>query len=150
MDIKAHTTPANLDKYSFLWSEARLIIAAVALFIGGVPPVIYFNPFSGLYGPVSSLLHLAWIISGLASVYMLYRWNSIGKTLFGKKEKNDMYAFFVSVISGINLGLTGILGNNIGMSIASSRFVFAIVGLLYLASAGYLWKRWKAHSQKIF
>src|SRR3989344_2566175 len=30
----------NLERYSFLWSEVRLIIAALALFLGGVSPLL--------------------------------------------------------------------------------------------------------------
>jgi len=54
------------------------------------------------------------------------------------------------VVSGINLGLTGVLGNNIGMSITSNQFVFIIVGLLYLATAYHLQQRWNTSGQKIF
>ncbi|MEK7519813.1 MAG: hypothetical protein AAB581_01020 [Patescibacteria group bacterium] len=148
MDIKEHTQPDKLERYSFLWSEARLAIAALALFLGGIPPVFYFLPF--LYGITSPLLHLAWVISGVASVYMLYRWNTNGRMLFGGKEPRDLYAFFVSVVSGINLGLTGLLGQNIGMSISSSKVIFLIVGVVYIVAAYHLWKRWKASGEKMF
>lgn len=137
----------SLVRYSFLWSELRLIIAAIALIFGGVPPAIYFFPT--FYPVVSPLLTLAWIISGVASAYLFYRWNA-KKTLFGKKEQKDKYAFFVSVISGLNLGVAGLLGRNIGMSISSSKIIFFLVALIYLASAVYLYKRWNAYKQKLF
>src|SRR3989344_6701391 len=117
MTTQDFTQPAQLERYSFLWSQARLLIAAVALFIGGVPPVLAYNPIPGLYGLVSSLLTLSWIISGVAALYLAYRWNANHQMLFGGKAQRDTIAFFISVVSGINLGLTGVLGNNIGMSI---------------------------------
>jgi len=153
MDLKEHTTPNNLVKYSFLWSIARLVIAAVALFLGGYPPAMYLVSnlgLSGLYSITGSLLSLAWIISGVVAVYLGYRWYTGGQTVFGGKEKLDVVAFFVMIVSGINLGLTGLLGNNIGMSISSDKLVFIIVGVIYLATAGYLMKRWKESGEKLF
>jgi len=150
MEQKKLTNPDQLEKYSFLWSEFRLIISAIALFIGGVPPVIAFNPFPSLYSPIGSLLSLAWIISGIASAYLLYRWKNNKKMLFGAKNPLDTYAFFVSIISGINLGLAGILNRNIGMSISMNRTVFALVAIIYLAAAVHLYKRWVKRNNKLF
>jgi uncharacterized membrane protein YuzA (DUF378 family) len=149
MNINHHTQPAQLERYSFVWSEVRLVVAAVALFLGGVPPVLYFGPVA-MYGLLSSLLKIAWLISGVASVYMLYRWNNNGRQLFGGKNSKDMYTFGVSVVSGINLGLVGLLGSNIGMSISSSKLIFWIVGIIYLVSARHLWKRYSKSGGKIF
>jgi len=143
-------SPHKLERFSFLFSEARLLIAALALFIGGVPPLLAYNPSPSLYSPLSSILTLAWILSGIASAYLFYRWYSGNKTIFGSKRTLDTAAFFVSIVSGINLGLTGILKNNIGMSISSNQTVFVIVGILYIASAGYLYKRWLEHGKKLF
>ena len=148
--VHHHTQPAQLEKYSFLWSEARLIVAALALFLGGVPPIMYLAQVLGLYNPLYSLLTMAWILSGLASAYMLYRWNMNGRKLFGAREPKDMYAFFVSVISGLNLGFAGLLGTNIGMSISSAYPLFIAVGVAYILSAVHLNKRWREHGQKIF
>jgi uncharacterized membrane protein YuzA (DUF378 family) len=147
MDIKKHTQPDQLERYAFLWSEARLPIAAVALFLGGVPPIIKIFAYSNL---VSSLLNLAWIISGVASAYLLYMWSTKGMKLFGGTDHRDAGAFFVSVISGINLGLVGIIGTNIGMSITMNQVVFAIVGILYLVSALHLFMRWNESGKKLF
>jgi hypothetical protein len=83
MDWKRYTKRKNLDKYSFFWSEARLLIASVSLFIGGMPVIFAFG-----YNPLfSSLLNLSWIISGLASAYLLYRWNQNHRKIFGAKIK---------------------------------------------------------------
>jgi hypothetical protein len=148
MNIQQHTSPNSLERYSFLWSEARLLIAALALFIGGIPPLVVFGPFPS--GLTSSILTLSWIVSGLASGYLLFRWLQGGKILFGGKVGLDRVAFFISVISGLNLGLTGVLGRNVGMSISSNRGIFVIAGLIYLVAAGYLYKRWKSSTQRIF
>jgi len=72
-----------------------LFIAAPALFIGGVPPVIAWNPSSGLYGVISTLLTLCWIISGVAEGYLIYRWNIDARILFGRNKTLDTVAFFV-------------------------------------------------------
>ena len=129
-----------------MWSEARLLIAAVALFMGGVPPVILFAPSVAAIG----LLKLAWIISGLASVYLLYRWMQNGQHVFGGKNPRDTLAFLVMNISGVNLGITGLLGTNIGMTISTSTTVFTVVAVLYLISAVYLYSRFAAHHNKVF
>lgn len=139
-----HMSSDKLERYSFLWSEVRLVVAAVALFLGGVPPITRFAP--GLSGT----LPLAWIISGLVSAYLLYQWNARGRRLFGGTTPLDMYAFFVSVVSGLNLGLVPIVGTNIGMSLSSNRGLLVIVGLLYLVAANHLYRRWNASGQKIF
>jgi len=146
MNWKKYTKRKNLDEYSFFWSEARLILAAVSLFVGGTPVIFAFG-----YNPVfSSLLNLSWIISGAASLYLLYRWNQNHRKIFGGKDQKDMIAFFISIVSGLNLGVAGLLANNIGMSISSNRFVFIIVGILYLFAARHLFLRWKEHENKIF
>ncbi len=150
MNIQEYNQPHKLERYSFLWSEVRLLVAALALFLGGYPPVMYFLGTPALYGILTVLLKLSWIISGVASAYMIYRWNGNGKMLFGNKNSKDTYAFFVSVISGINLGITGLLQVNIGMSITRSDAIFLLVGIVYIVSSVYLFKRWKANGEKIF
>ena len=149
MDIKEHTQPAKLERYSFLWSEVRLVIAAVALLLGGIPPALYLLPIPALYGLIIVLLKLAWIVSGAASAYLLYRWYIGGRKVFGGNDMKDNVAFFVSVISGINLGIVGLLGTNIGMARTSNYIVVVIGALLYLAAAYQLYTRWKSHGEKI-
>lgn len=149
MDIDEHTQPERLERYSFLWSEARLLVAAVALFIGGVPPIFKITPL-GLYGIVGSLLTLAWIISGITSAYLLYRWHTGGKMVFGKKDTLNTAAFLIMAISGLNLGIAGLLNTNIGMTISSNQAVFVVVGLLYILSAAQLYRGWNASGQKLF
>lgn len=146
MDIKEHTHPDKLERYSFLWSEARLIIAALALFLGGVPPALLLLPIA----LTLLLLKVAWIISGLAAGYLLYRWYKNNQMIFGGKGPRDTTAFFVSVVSGINLGLAGLFGRNIGMTISSNPFIFMLVGVLYILAAVHLYRRWKATGEKVF
>lgn len=142
MNIQAHTQVEQLEKYSFVWSLARLFIAALALFLGGIPPIWKITPYS-LMGIVSPLLTLCWLISGLASVYLVYRWYQKKQTVFGGKNKLDLIAFFIMIITGFNLGLAGLINTNIGMSISSNKIVFIITGIIYLITAGYLIKRWR-------
>src|SRR4029078_265297 len=104
--------PNQMEKYACLWSEVRLVIAALALFIGGIPPAVKF----GILAPGSAILTLAWIVSGLAAVLLAYEY-FVHRKVFNTKKPHDMLAFLILVISGINLGLVPILGRNIGMSI---------------------------------
>lgn len=151
MNLNEHTTPESLERYAFLWSEARLVSAAIALFLGGIPPILkIFGYMSPLYGLVSSLLVIAWVISGIVSGYLIYRWHKGGQLLFGGKDQKDTAAFFLNVVTGFNLGFAGLSGTNIGMEITMNQIVFLIVGILYLATAVYLWKRWKAHGERLF
>lgn len=139
----------QLDRYSFWWSEVRLVIAAAALFMGGVPPIysLFHSPAS--WGIITNLLTLCWLISGAAALYLLYRWSK-NKMLFGHKQTQDTAAFFITVVSGINLGLAGLIKRNIGMSIFSNHIIFIIVGILYLWAAYHLYNRFQSHGEKIF
>src|ERR1700752_932621 len=137
----------SLDRFSFLWSEVRLVVAAVALFLGGVPPLLKFGGLPA--GTASTLLQAGWGISGLASVYLLYRWMQ-AKRVFGSSRMSDPWPFWVSVLSGINLGLVPVLHKNLGMSIWSGKLVFIVVGLVYLYCAYYLYNRWKGNGERVF
>jgi len=150
MDIKQHTTPNMLEKYSFWWSEARLVLAAVALLLGGIPVIFAIFPIPGLFGLVGMFLKLAWIISGVASGYMLYRFWTGGKKVFGGTKQKDVVAFWFSVVTGLNLGIAGLLNMNIGMNIASGRIIFFIAGILYLLVAWHCYQRWNASGKKMF
>jgi hypothetical protein len=130
-----------------MWSEARLLLAAVALLMGGVPAIFLVMPGSPL---TLSLLHLAWLITGAATIYLAYRWHMAEHTLFGKKDSMDTFAYVVLLVSGINLGWVGVSGHNIGMSIWSGRFIFVVVGILYLWTAYYLWNRWNKAGKRLF
>ncbi len=149
MDIKEYTNPHTLEYYSFAWSEVRLIVAAVSL-IAGATPIIFTFVGGALSVFVFSLLKICWIISGAASAYLLYRWSVTGKKVFGGTDKKDMIAFFVSVVSGLNLGVTGIMGKNFGMLILQLNIVYALAGIAYLVCAWHLFTRWKAYGQKLF
>lgn len=127
-----------------------MVLAAIALFLGGVPVLRVVIPISFLAGLVGTILTLSWLISGVVSVYWLYRWNKGKKLLFGRRKRLDTVVFFIAVISGLNLGFAGLSGNNLGMIMSSSTSTFVIVGLLYLASAAYLLKQYRRHNEKIF
>ena len=137
-----------LDNLSFWWSEIRLAIAAVALFIGGVPPIFLFVQPS-LYSFVGLLLKIAWIVSGLSAGYLLYRWYDTGQKLFGHKDHRDMLSFLVLVLSGINLGFAGIFGQNLGMAITTSHLLFIVVGFIYIFAAWQLWNSYRTNKSRI-
>jgi uncharacterized membrane protein len=140
----------SVARYSFLWSQIRLIIAAVALFLGGKPPLFVLFGGANAGAILWPLVQWSWVISGVASLYLLYRWNLMGQKVFGTKDRKDTTAFFVSVVSGINLGLAAVIGRNIGMSISSNYIIFIVVGVIYLLSYLQLQKGWKKSGQKIF
>jgi len=141
----------DLDLWSFYWSEARLVVAAAALVLGGIPPIFYLvSAVPVLYGVVALVLKIAWFISGGVSVYLLYRWVRNSYMVFGRSDNFEIAAFLVSVVSGLNLGVAGLLGANIGMSISSNYLLFLITAAVYLVSAGYLWSRWSAYGRKLF
>jgi len=149
MDLNKLTKPDKLELYSFEWSLVRLVVAAATLILSGSVPIVY-RLFSYSFYPLYTLLNLSWIISGLSAGYLLYRWHNGGQKLFGKKDQKDMAAFLVMGVSGINLGIVGLLGTNIGMSISSARIVLVIVGVAYLASAYHLHQRWQENGKKLF
>ncbi len=144
---------SDLLRYAFLWTIARLILAAIALLIGGKPLItVLLSIVSLQHLPiVYAAITIAWLISGAASVYLLYMWHMHGKKLFGKHDAIDMGAFLLAALSGINLGVMGVTGVNLGISIVSGNYVaFLIMAILYLASAYHLYTKWDAHHQKLF
>ncbi len=128
-----------------------MLVAAVALFVGGVPVVYFIYPTGATVGLFAALLTIAWIASGITAGYLAYRWFKGGKRIFGKSDKVDLVAFLVSVVSGINLGIVGLGGQNIGMTFVSgNKVLFFITGAAYVWSAWQLWKGWKGYGKKVF
>lgn len=141
---------AALDRYAFYWSEARLVVSALALFMGGVPPVLMLNPFPALGGVLGNLLTLAWVISGVVSLYLLYRWLKNNKKLYGRVNVRDRVAFCITAVTGLNLGFAGIATVNIGMMYFSGAVTFTLTGLLYLVVALYQWQTWRKAGENLF
>ena len=102
---------------------------------------------------LAPLLSLAWLLSGVASIYLLYRWFTTGKKVFGGDDKKDSIAFLVMVITGLNLGYAAI-GTNIGMGFVwgsgIADLVFKATAVVYIVTAIYVWKRWKASGEVLF
>jgi uncharacterized membrane protein YuzA (DUF378 family) len=139
----------QLANYAFLWSEARLVIAAIALVMGG-PPVLLFFPFAPIYGLLVLLVKLAWIVSGVASLYLLYRWAGASWYVFDKANRGDVSAFVVMIVSGINLGITGIIQVNPGLSFFPA-YVFSLIGAGAYAWAAYrLYVKWQGSGRRVF
>jgi small-conductance mechanosensitive channel len=147
--LHRHLKPQELERYAFMWSEARLVVAAIALLIGGVPPIYLIAP-PAMFDIARTGLFVAWILSGITSLYLFFLWWQGGQKVFGKRDRKDMVAFLVLVVSGVNLGLTAVLGSNYGMSILSGRFVFFVTAVVYLLAAYHLYARWKSHGGKLF
>lgn len=149
MNVNEHTTPEKLERYAFLWSLARMVIAAVSLFFGAMPIAYKL----GGYSFAGTLLPLFWLISGAASIYLLYLWFQAGKKVFGGSDKNGTIAFYIMVITGLNLGYAAI-GNNIGMSLIwgmpIADLLFKATALIYLVVAYMMWKSWKANGEHLF
>jgi len=149
MDIKEHMQSDKLERYAFLWSMTRMVIAALSLFFGATPIIYHLSiGYSGL----SSLLQLCWLISGVASAYLLYRWFTGGQKVFGATDTKNKVFFLIMVATGLNLGYTAIdtnigMGLVIGMPIA--HLLFKATGILYLIVAYYLWTQWKENGERI-
>lgn len=150
MNINEHTTPQKLEKYSFFWSIVRMFIAALSLLIGGYPIVWKLFPISGMYRPILTLLMLCWVISGVAAGYLLYRWYKNNMMIFGGKNITDRVAFLILAMTGINLGVTGLIRQNIGMQIFHNSGIWTLAGIVYIITAVYLLNRWKNFGRKMF
>lgn len=138
----------ELERYAFIWSEVRLVLAGVALILGGIPFV--FLVFPSMYGVTAPLLKICWLVSGAASAYLGWRWYDKKMHVFGGKDNKDSVAFAILVVTGLNLGVTGIIGSNIGMSIIGGRVVFFVAGIIYLYVAYHLYNRWKKSGRQVF
>lgn len=151
MDIKEHTTPERLERYAFFWSLTRMVIAAFSLFFGAMPIVYKVAGFSSSI--VNSLLPLFWLISGAASIYLLYFWWKAGMTVFGGSDMKDKVLFLVMAVTGLNLGYAAI-GQNIGMGLFYSMpigdLIFKVTAIVYLIVAYMLFKRWKESGETLF
>jgi hypothetical protein len=142
----------SLERWSFLWSEVRLLIAAVALFIGGVPPLLYMAVNAPeLAETLVLVLKVSYLISGVTAAYLLYRWVVGGRVLLGRKNNMlDTVAFLVMTVSGINLGLVPLIGKNIGLSYVTNPMVLVVVAVIYIATAIYMFQRWQKHNDRLF
>ena len=70
--------------------------------------------------------------------------------MFGGKNSLNTTVFFVMVISGLNLGITGITGSNIAFSIFSSSLFLMPGAVIFLVTAVFLAVRWNASGKKLF
>lgn len=146
------TAAERIEYYAFMWSMARMALAAIALLLGGMPLAVYVSQLidaSFAYEIVRPLLSLSWILSGLAALYLLYRWSLNEYRIFNSTDRNKRIAIIVLIVSGINLSLTPILSKNIGISIAFGAPFYQLI--LYAGAAVYLWvlfslwTAWKKH-----
>ena len=148
--MNTQTNSDRLVRYAFIWSLVRLVIAAVSLFFGAMPAVYRVLGSGGLGG---SLLQLSWIVSGLATIYLLYAWYKGGYKLFGKSGNTPKILFLVLIVTGLNLGLAT-TGNNIGMGLiggfAFAGVLYKLTALLYLYVVYTLWNGWKANGEQLF
>ena len=151
MSLDKHTTPDSLEQYSFIWILLMLVLTAISLLVEATPIVnTIFESSSVLYGPISALLNLSWIISGFVSLYLMYRWNTGGKTLFGGKDKKDLYAFLITIVTGLNIGFMGLFDKNILMDLFYSSALYSIAGIIYLIVVFQLYTSWNKNNKKVF
>jgi hypothetical protein len=141
MDIKEKVQQRSLVEWAFMWNQARLIIAGITLVIAQQVPVLVYLPVLGRLA--SSFMVLAWLISGVAAVYLIYNWYTSGKTVFGGNDTKDVIAFWVATISGVHLGLAAIY-TNIGFAVTPD---FLIVPAMILAGLAYFWSAYRLHSR---
>lgn len=146
---KEHGTPEKLEYYAFMWSMARMLIAALSLVLGG--PVVYeILGYQNMFSTVGALYDLACVISGVAAAYLLYLWFQNGNRVFGASDQKDTIAFFVMVVSGFNLGLVGLGAENPGLSIFSAQVFWYLGAAIHLAATYYLYTRWVSNGKRLF
>jgi uncharacterized membrane protein YuzA (DUF378 family) len=143
-----HFHPDNLEKYSFYWLLASLSLTVLSLLLGGYP--IAYKILGSSFPFLSLLLTISWILTGAAAVYLLYRWNKGGKRLFITKKQYDLPAFLIATITGLNIGIYGVISQNILMQIFMNSIFYTIGGVLYAVVVVYLWKRWQDSGQHLF
>ena len=139
--------PHNLEKYSFYWLIASLALTVISLLMGGSPIAMTVFGYGAL---VSLLLKISWILSGAAGGYLLYRWYTAERTLFGEKRNQDLAAFMVATITGVNIGIYGIIQQNILMMMFMASIFNTIGAVLYVVVVIYLWRRWQESGGNLF
>ncbi len=145
--LQAHAD--TLTTLAFFWTLARLGISMVALVIGS-PPVLLFFSFAPAYGFAWLFLRLSWILSGVTAAYLLYRWFNAKGYVFDKATRKDMIALGIAIVSGLNLGVTGLIGTNPGLSVFSA-YLFALVAAgAYAWTAHHLYQRFQQSGHKLF
>jgi hypothetical protein len=120
----------------------------MSLFLGGVPAVYLLVPAS-MYSITTFALKLAWAISGVSAIHLLYRWYDSGQKIFSHKDHKDTLSFLLLIVSGLNLGFAGVFGVNLGMMIANGWILF-VMGVLYLLAAYQLWVSFKRNKNRVF
>ncbi len=150
--MKEHTTPEALEKYSFQWMIVCLVLTALSLFFGATPIATQIFGYSN--NLVGTLLNLSWLISGVASAFLLYFWNQKGQKLFGESDKKHKFLFLLMIVIGLNIGLIILIGNNILMSIfwnlGIANILFKIFALISAYTAFTLFNAWKANAEQLF
>jgi len=151
MNYNEHTTPEKLERYAFLWSLINLVITAFSLFFGAMPIAYMFMGSSS--NLVSSLLPLAWLITGAAAIYLGYLFHKNEQKLFGGTDKKNKITFLIMVVTGINIGFAAI-STNIAMGLVwdmpIADIIFKAFAVLYLYIAWHLYTQWKAHGETLF
>lgn len=143
IDWETHLKPGNLERCAFYWLWGLLLVSALALLVGvNQPHPKFFRP---LYWPMQEL---AWLLSGIAAVYLVYRWQQADRQLFpdGKIHfvNKDKLAFWLMILTGLNVGLTSVIGHNIFLSLFWDRLIHGVVMIACLAAAYHLHLRYHA------
>ena len=147
MDLDTHTSSSSLERYSFYVLLALLVFSAVALFLGGRPPITLITGSSSV---VWQLLSLGWLLSGVSAGYLAYQWAQNKKQLFGRSDIEDTLAFVFMIAAGLNLGITGATGVNIFLDLFMGRLSYIVTGVLCIGVAGYLYKQWQKNDDALF
>lgn len=128
----------RLDRLAIWWSLMRMVLVASILLFGYVP----------LLGGLSFMAPFVpwlWMVSGLVSIYLAYRWFVSDMKLLNETDILATAAFWLMIISGLNLGLAS-FGDNFGMAIVAdvpmSDLILKAVGVAYLLSVGFLYRKW--------
>ena len=146
--MEEHMTPAKLERYAFFWLIGLLALSAIAMLLGARPLAHVVFGYSS--NSINSLLNLSWIISGVAALFLAYQWTKHSKQVFGGNDKKDLAAFLIMLLTGFNLGIYGILGQNYILNINDSFAYLIILSALCIWSGYHLWTRWTESGERVF
>ena len=133
----------SLLEWAFCWNQARLVLAGATLVLAKKSPILAYFSIPIVTPLAGTFMTLAWLISGVVGVYLIYMWNKSGQTVFGGNDKKDVAAFWIAAITGVHLGIAAVY-TNIGFAVTPD---FLSTPAMILAGLLYFWTAYHLHSR---
>jgi uncharacterized membrane protein YuzA (DUF378 family) len=109
------------------------LIALILVIVGGLNwglvGLFGFDLVAAIFGDMSTLTRIVYILVGLAALYMIYY---IARS--GERSPVDLIALILVIVGGLNWGLIGLFGFDLVAAIFGdmstlSRLIYILVGL---------------------